>query len=80
MPTIKLPNSQIKITVGLMVISPFYKTQLEGRGIFPDKEITRTINDYIDGKDPELNWILEDIKKNPIITEENQKNKNITLK
>jgi C-terminal processing protease CtpA/Prc len=80
MPTIKLPKSEVKITIGLMVISPFYKTAVEGRGIFPDIEITRTINDYIDGKDPELNWILQDIKKNPVISEENQNNKNITLK
>lgn len=80
MPTIKLPHSEINIKIGLLVVAPFYKTTLEGRGIFPDKEITPTIADYINGKDPELNWILEDIKKNSIISEENQKDKNITLK
>lgn len=79
MPTIKLPNSKIKITIGLMVIAPFHKTPIEGRGILPDIEITRSISDYIDGKDPELNWILEDIKKDSVISEENQKIKNVTF-
>jgi C-terminal processing protease CtpA/Prc len=80
MPTIKLPHSEIKVMVGLMVVAPFYKTTLEGHGIFPDKEIIPTISDYLNGKDPELNWIIEDIKKSSIIPEENQKDKNITLK
>jgi C-terminal processing protease CtpA/Prc len=80
MPTIKLPHSEITVKIGLMVVAPFYKTPLEGRGIFPDKEIIPTLSDYIHGKDPELNWILEDIKKNSIIPEENQKDKNVTLK
>lgn len=80
MPTIKLPHSDIKVMIGLMVVAPFYKTALEGRGIFPDKEIIPTISDYLNGKDPELNWILADIKKNSIIHEENKKDKNITLK
>jgi C-terminal processing protease CtpA/Prc len=80
MPTIKLPNSKIKLTIGLMVIAPFYKTPTEGRGIFPDKEITPTITDRINGNDPELNWILADIKNNSTIPKENQNDKNITLK
>ena len=80
MPTIKLPNSKIKIKIGLLVVAPFYKTTLEGHGIFPDKEIIPTIADYASGKDPELNWILEDIKKNATILDENKKDKNITLK
>ncbi|PKB15045.1 S41 family peptidase [Flavobacterium sp. 5] len=80
MPIIKLPNSEIKVTIGLLVVAPFYKTTLEGHGIFPDKEILPTITDYVNGKDPELNWILEDIKKNTTIPVENQKDKKITLK
>jgi C-terminal processing protease CtpA/Prc len=80
MPTIELPYSKTKVTIGLMVVAPFYKTPIEGRGIFPDKEITPTLTDYITGQDPELNWILEDIRKNSVIFEENQKNKNLTKK
>jgi C-terminal processing protease CtpA/Prc len=80
MPTIKLPYSKINMTIGLLVVAPYYKTTLEGHGILPDKEIIPTISDYVNGKDPELNWILEDIKKNSEILNENQKDKNITLK
>ncbi|HEY6143278.1 MAG TPA: S41 family peptidase [Flavobacterium sp.] len=80
MPTIKLPNSEVKVKIGLKAIAPFHKTNIEGRGIFPDKEITPTIEDYINEKDPELNWILEDIKNNPTILKENQKDKKISLK
>ncbi len=80
MPTIKLPHSKIKVTIGLMVVTPYYKTDLEGRGIFPDKEITPAIADYINEKDPELDWILQDIKKNFLIPDENQNNKDVTLK
>lgn len=80
MPTVKLPNSDIKITIGLLVVAPFHKTTLEGRGIFPDKEIVPTIVDYINGKDPELDWILEDIKKSSTIPTQNQNDKNISLK
>lgn len=75
MPTIKLPHSEIKVTIGLMAITPYYKTALEGRGVFPDKEITPTLSDYINEKDPELNWILDDIKKSALISEEIKKTK-----
>lgn len=73
MPTIKLPNSEVKIKIGLGAITPFYKTTIEGRGIFPDKEITPTIADYVNGIDPELNWILEDIKNKPTTLNEDKK-------
>lgn len=73
MPIIKLPNSEVKIKIGLWAAYPFYKTNIEGRGIFPDKEIIPTIEDYIHGKDPELDWILEDIQKNSTILDENKK-------
>lgn len=62
MPIVKLPNSKIKVRVGLMKIVPFYKSKVLGRGIFPDKEIIPTIQDRILGVDPELEWILNDCK------------------
>ena len=30
--------------------------------VFPDKEIIPTLEDKISNKDPELEWILEDVK------------------
>lgn len=64
MPVVELPNSKNKIKIGLMACTPNYQTEIFGRGIFPDKEITPTLEDRIKNNDPEMNWILEDIKKN----------------
>lgn len=62
MPLIEMPNSDIKVRVGLIFIAPHYKTTTEGRGIFPDQEIIPTVQDRVKGIDPELNWVLEDIR------------------
>jgi hypothetical protein len=37
---------------------------LEGHGVFPDKEIVPTLEDKIKDIDVEMNWVLEDLKKN----------------
>jgi hypothetical protein len=63
MPLVKIPNAGLKVRVGLIVCTPFHQTNVEGRGIFPDKEIIPTLQDRINGVDPELDWILGDIKK-----------------
>lgn len=64
MPTVVLPNSKVRVRVGLMKIAPHYKTDEEGHGIRPDIEIIPTLEDKITGNDPEMNWILENIKSN----------------
>lgn len=63
MPVVKLPNSKIALRLGLMDIQTINQTEIKGRGIFPDKEIFQTIEDKITNKDPELEWILNDVKK-----------------
>ena len=63
MPVVKLPSSKIGVRVGLIACIPYYKTEVFGHGIYPDKEITPTLQDRIDGIDPEIKWILEDCKK-----------------
>ncbi len=63
MPSQKLPNSGLNLKLGIIGCIPFHQTEKEGRGIFPDKEILPTLQDRIDGIDPEMNWILEDLKK-----------------
>jgi len=63
MPVVELPNSRVKMRVGLMKIAPHYKTEEMGRGIHPDIEIIPTLDDKINGNDPEMNWILENIKQ-----------------
>ena len=50
--------------MGLKAIVPNYKTNLEGRGIFPDVTIIPTLEDRIKGNDPEMNWVLNNIKSN----------------
>lgn len=62
MPIIKLPNSDLKIRIGLMLMAAPYKTDSIGRGIFPDVPISPTLQDRIKGNDPEMDWILKDIK------------------
>jgi C-terminal processing protease CtpA/Prc len=62
MPVIKLPNSKLKIRIGLMLMTPHHKTEIKGRGIFPDITITPTLKDQIEEQDPELDWVLKDIK------------------
>ncbi|MFV5693765.1 S41 family peptidase [Flavobacterium sp. LT1R49] len=62
MPRIKLPNSDIQIRIGLMYMAAYFKTNLEGHGIFPDMEIIPTIEDRIKENDAEMSWILKDLK------------------
>jgi hypothetical protein len=64
MPVLELPYSKLKIRIGLMMMTPHHKTEIKGRGIFPDKEISPTLEDRLQDYDPELNWILKDIKIN----------------
>lgn len=61
MPIIKLPNSKVKIKIGIMSCEPHQQTEVEGRGIFPDKEIIPTLNDRVKGKDVEMEWIIQEI-------------------
>ncbi|MCL9807469.1 S41 family peptidase [Flavobacterium amniphilum] len=63
MPVLKLPNSEIQWRLGLMHIKPVKQTDVKGHGIYPDKEIIQTIEDKVNKKDPELEWILNDIYK-----------------
>lgn len=63
MPLVQLPNSKVNLRIGLALVSAAGKTTTEGRGIFPDKEILPTLEDRKNNIDPELNWILEDIRR-----------------
>ena len=63
MPLVKIPNSKIKVRIGLVGCIPFYNDQKEGRGVFPDQEIIPTLQDRIDEKDPEIDWVLNDLKR-----------------
>lgn len=58
----ELPTSKIRARIGLMQIESPYKQTPDGFGIKPDVEVVPTINDLIEKTDPELEWILSDIK------------------
>ena len=60
----QLPETKLKIRMGLMQIEAPFKQNPDGFGIKPNVEITPTISDRLSGKDPELEWILSDISKN----------------
>ncbi len=62
-PILKLPNSKLKLRMGLYPVIPNAHTESKGRGIFPNHEIITTIEDVVAGKDKELEWVINDIKK-----------------
>ncbi|SFN36164.1 Peptidase family S41 [Paenimyroides ummariense] len=64
MPNVKLPNSKLVVRVGLMTIKPHEQTEKEGYGVMPDTYIKPTIDDFLNDKDPELDWILNQINPN----------------
>ena len=69
LPVSTLPASKLGVRYGLMNIKTHYISEKDGRGIFPDITITPTIQDRINGTDPELNYIMKQIytdKKNDL--------------
>lgn len=63
MPLLELPNSKLQLRVGLMDIRTPYQTEEEGRGIMPNVEIIPTVEQILNGEDPELDWILKTISE-----------------
>ncbi len=61
MPVLKLPYSKLKLRVGLMTIRPTEQTNEEGRGVIPDVYAIPTEQDFLNDKDVELDWILNEI-------------------
>jgi hypothetical protein len=58
----ELPNSKLNVRLWIMEIAATNKTEVIGRGIFPDKEIIPTLEDVLNDNDPELEWIKADIE------------------
>lgn len=59
----KLPNSKIDLPIGLLLIQPnidFTNTQ---RGVVPDFEVHQSMQDIIDKKDMQLEWVKDEIEK-----------------
>lgn len=58
----KLSASKLKLNVGLMTYRPNTTRDLKGRGIMPNVPIKMSFEDLLNKKDPQLDWILNDIK------------------
>ena len=58
-----LPNSKLILPIGLLLVNPnitFSKTQ---KGVIPDVKIAETLQDIIEKKDPQLDWVKDEIIK-----------------
>lgn len=61
--SVTLPHSQLLLKYGN---SPAYfgdLSHIDGRGVMPDVPVTYQIDDFLAGKDLELDWVLKDIEK-----------------
>jgi C-terminal processing protease CtpA/Prc len=59
----RLPTSNITVRMGLMQVDAPYKVDPDGYGVRPDVVIKSTFEDYQLNRDPELQWVLDTIKK-----------------
>lgn len=60
--TQKLPNSKMKLPIGLFLIQPNIEFSNTMKGVTPNVEIIPTLEEVLQKKDVQLNWILNDIK------------------
>ena len=63
MPVVKLPHSELKVRVGIMNVKPYYQTDVTGHGIYPDILIKPTLEDLIQQKDTEIDWLKKNLKE-----------------
>ncbi|NRF37735.1 S41 family peptidase [Pedobacter foliorum] len=61
--SVTLPHSQLLLKYGNIPAYFGDITNIDGRGVMPDIPITYQIEDYLAGKDLELDWVLKDIVK-----------------
>lgn len=62
--TLEMPNSGFQLRYGIGYLQPRYKGGEPGRGVMPDIRIIPTLNDRIEGIDPELRYLLEILDRN----------------
>lgn len=67
MPNYQLPHSKLKLQIGTIFLEPnYYQTDTIGHGIYPHQEIKTTLEDRIKNVDPQLRWIINDVKNNNV--------------
>jgi hypothetical protein len=62
MPYRTLPNSKVNIVIGMAYVKTPNTSKELGRGVLPDFEIIPTVEDFKNGIDTELSFILKQIK------------------
>jgi len=58
-----LPNSEINLPIGLLLVQPNITFTHTRKGVLPDVSITEKMQDIIDKKDPQIEWVLNEIEK-----------------
>lgn len=58
-----LPNSKLTLPIGLLLVNPNITLTNSQRGVIPDVPIGETLQDIINKKDVQLNWVKDEIKK-----------------
>ncbi len=58
----RLHNSKILMRIGMMQVDTYYKVEPDGYGVPVDKEIIPTRADREAQRDPEIEWVLNDMK------------------
>ncbi|WP_027376249.1 S41 family peptidase [Kaistella palustris] len=66
--TEKLPGSELYLPIGLMLIQPHINFTHTEKGVTPDFRILPTIKQLLEKKDVQLDWIMNDLKKNKDVT------------
>ena len=61
--TVKLPNSKLKLPIGIMLIKPNIDFSNTMKGVVPHHEVIPDLTDHFTGEDPELEFVLEMIQK-----------------
>ncbi len=58
-----LPNSKIDLPIGVLLVQPNIDFTDTKKGVVPDVKISGTMQDILNQKDPEMDWIIKDIEK-----------------
>lgn len=61
--TKKLPYSKLRLPISLMLVQPNIKFTETRKGVVPDYEIIPSLPEILQKKDIQLEWIMENIKK-----------------
>lgn len=58
-----LPNSKIDLPIGVLLVQPNITFTNTKKGVLPDITVVETMQDIINKKDPEMNWVMKEIEK-----------------